>query len=189
MNHARPAGDATTSAPLREPRVRVVGCGQWHRGDDQFGLLVAERLRACTRDQLDVRESAAPGADLLTLVEDVDRLILVDAAVADAHLPIGSLCRIVLHRGDDAGTGDYAMLRRAPRITSGHSLGVGYALALADALEIAPCEVWLYAVGAANFDVGDALTPAVAARIEPAATRILQDLGFCATTKASAADA
>lgn len=189
MTRAAQMRNCAAAVTAERLRVRIVGCGQWHRSDDQIGLLVAQRFMAVAPDRFDVYVTTAPGADLLSLVENVDRLVLVDAAAADEQLPIGGVRRIVLRRGCGIDDGDYAVFQPSHRVASGHSLGVGYALRLADALGIAPREVWLYAVGAATFDIGDLLTPAVAAIIEPTVARILRDLDCRAEQRVCAPDA
>lgn len=162
----------SAQAPQRRP-ARVVGCGRWNRGDDQFGLLVAQRLMQDSSRDYDVAISESPGADLLTLIEGVELLVLIDAAVASEALPVGALRRV---RVCGQPTTTEARIRAETRAVSAHSLGVGYALALAESLGVRPREVWIYVVGIDDFEFSTALTPLVAAQIEPAARRIRKDL-------------
>lgn len=156
-------------------RIRIVGCGQWHRTDDQFGLLVARELMARHPSAIDVRYSESPGTDLLELVDDVDLLVLIDAANAGEGLPIGALKRVHVARNEIGDVAD-ASCRIDERVASAHSLGVGFALALAESLGILPREVWVYVVGAADFGFGELLSPAVAAQIAPTIRRIEKDI-------------
>ncbi|MBL8879531.1 MAG: hydrogenase maturation protease [Phycisphaerales bacterium] len=165
------AGEAALTAMRRT--AKVVGCGRWNRGDDQFGLLVVQRLMQDAHGDVDITTSESPGADLLSLIEGIDLLVLVDAAVASAALPVGALRRIRLN---DRAVMTGAVCRFATRVSSAHSLGVGYALALADSLGIQPQEIWIYVVGSHDFSLGAAMSQSVAVQIEPTARRIRKDL-------------
>lgn len=139
--------------------VRVIGVGAEARGDDAAGLLVARLLGAAAPPDVEILESAGDAGDLLTLLEDADRVIVVDAARSGRQ---PGTVEVV-----PAGSG------RSPA-RSTHGLGLVEALDLAATLGVLPPEVRVYAIHGARFDPGPA-GPAVLAGVLTAAERILRD--------------
>ena len=108
-------------------RVRIVGCGRQLMGDDQAGLLVADRLRDSDLLHTTVVCDEAPGSELAVgLDEAVELLIVVDAAPADATHAPGSFVRI------DYRAHPERLINSARGDT--HSLSVAHGLELAGAL-------------------------------------------------------
>lgn len=63
----------------------VIGLGNPLMGDDGFGLVALERLREEWRlDDVELADGGTWGMSLLPLVEDSDRIVLVDAIAAGA---------------------------------------------------------------------------------------------------------
>ncbi len=152
------------------PPIRIVGCGRRSMGDDQAGLLVAERLWQMHLPRAEVVVDEAPGSELAGgLSEEVELLVVVDAALADAVHAAGSFERI-----------DY---RSNPQIIKSrtradtHSLSVATGLELAETLGLLPKTVWVYAIFGKDFTRRLDLCPETAAGIEPLAERIKSDLG------------
>lgn len=162
-----PAGGAT---------VRIVGCGRSHRRDDQLGLRVADALAARPPPGAAVAASEAPGADLLTDLEGVSLLIVVDAQRAGGKTQPGTRGRwIVASRTRSVDVPPLDELRR-DATRSSHFLSVADALTLGAQLSLLPPEVWIYTVAAADFGYGEELTPAVAAAIPGLVARIRDDV-------------
>ena len=140
--------------------VRLIGIGAEHRGDDAVGLLVARRVRAAAPPGVEIVQSPGDAGDLLTLLDGVERVILVDAA----------------RGGGTPGAIELVSAGSARRTSSRstHGLGVAEALDLAKALGVLPPSVRLYVVHGARFDPGP-VSPPVAAAIGVAASRILRD--------------
>jgi hydrogenase maturation protease len=140
--------------------VRVIGIGAEDRGDDAAGLLVARGVRAAAPPGVEIVESPGDAGDLLTLLDGVERVVLVDAA----------------RGGGMPGAVELVPAGSAPRSSSRstHGLGVAVALELAAALRMLPACVRLYVVHGAWFDTGP-VSPPVAAAIGVAARRILRD--------------
>ena len=84
--------------------VRVIGVGAEARGDDAAGLLVARLLGAAAPPDVEILESAGDAGDLLTLLEDADRVLVVDGGRIVEDGPPASL---------RTGTGAYGSLHRA----------------------------------------------------------------------------
>ncbi|MGC8528368.1 hydrogenase maturation protease [Acidiphilium sp.] len=146
-------------------RALVIGLGNPERGDDAVGLHVARRV--ATLGLPDVAVEAA-GGDTLALLDrwaGVGRVVLVDAAA-----PIALPGRI--HRLDPLA----GPLPRDLALGSTHAFGLAEAVELARTLLLLPRRMTIYAIEAACFDPGAALSPAVAAAVVPAAGRIAAEL-------------
>lgn len=164
-----PADDAPRTTPPRAAvAVRIVGCGRSLRSDDQAGLIVAEALAFDPPTDCVVEATESPLADLPTSSSDADLLIVIDACLATPQLPAGRWRRIEYH-GDDG-------LLRARRRCDTHTISVDAALELASQLGTVPPECWIYALSGTTFEYGEALSPPVAAAINPLAARIRADL-------------
>ena len=149
--------------------IRIVGCGRWSMGDDQAGLVVAQRLAGTLGSEIDVIAGEDP-IDLLTDpdVATADLLIIVDAAAGDDAHPAGTLARVTC----DADT----VASKLGRGLDTHSLGVGEALALAASLQNLPGEIWIYAIFGKCFERSGQLSPVVARAVDELAARITRDL-------------
>lgn len=136
--------------------IRILGVGS-PAGDDRVGLEVARRLAARPPDGAEVCAVDRRGSDLLALLDGADAVIVVDAARSGA--PAGTVHELPL-----------ADLPRDPRAPlSSHGVGVQAALALAAALgRPLPPGVVLAVEG----DDPAAMTPAVAAAIDPVVARV-----------------
>jgi hydrogenase maturation protease len=148
--------------------VRVIGCGRRFRGDDQAGLLVAEAVAAMQLPGMRVETTEAPCADLFDARGAEDLLIVVDAAQARSGLPPGSVTRV------DYGRSPHCLEARCR--TNTHTLSVDTALELGRELGLLPSHVWVYAVGAEEFNFGDELSESAANGILEAARRIRRDI-------------
>lgn len=138
----------------------IIGIGNLHAGDDAVGLLVAQGLRAagCAGE---IMENAGIAADLVSLFEGRDHVVLIDA------------CR----SGAAPGTIHQFDAKDAPlppflTPVSSHGYGVGEAVELARVLDMLPdrCTVW--AIEGIEFGVGTKMTPAVAGAIAQCVTDI-----------------
>jgi len=59
-------------------RVRILGIGS-PTGDDQAGWLTVDALLAAGLDEVDIKKLDRPGANLIPLLENASRVILIDA--------------------------------------------------------------------------------------------------------------
>lgn len=153
-------------------RILVAGVGNVLRGDDGFGVAVAQRL--LERDMPDGVQVLDIGIGGIHLVQELlagaDALVVVDAV--DLGRAPGT---IVVQRPDIreiTGSDDLADV---------HYATPERALMFARGLEILPAEVWL--VGCQIVDaerLGQGLSPALAGAVEPAADevrRLVRELG------------
>ncbi|UCG15760.1 MAG: hydrogenase maturation protease [Phycisphaerales bacterium] len=148
--------------------VRVIGCGRRFRGDDQAGLLVAQAVEAMELPGTQVATTEAPCADLFDTFCAEDLLVVVDAAQARNGLRPGTVTRIDYRKSPE---------RLAARCrTNTHTLSIDAALELGRELGLLPSDVWVYAVGAEDFDFGDEVSESVANGVLEAARRIRRDI-------------
>ncbi len=149
--------------------VRIVGCGRWSMGDDQAGLVVADRLLEKDLPRTVVVRDEAPGSELATgLSPDIGLLIIVDAAPADEKHPPGSSAHFDYRKQPDL------LLPKACGST--HALSVDMGLELAETLGLLPKDVWIYAIFGKRFERGLGLSPATEAGIAPLVARIERDV-------------
>jgi len=140
----------------------AVCLGSPYRGDDAVGPLVAERLRRAGADVLDCADEPTR---LLDRWACLDTLVVVDAVVGGG--PVGSVRRV------DAGSGP---LPRELRLASTHALGVAEVLELGRAVGRAPRRVVVLGVEGCAFELGDAVTPEVAAALDEVVAAALEEL-------------
>ncbi len=148
--------------------VCVIGCGRWFRGDDQVGLLAAERLNLRGMIEGDILVTESPGTDIVASCGGIELLIIIDGALPDDRHAPGSWQRL-----------DY--LKSPERLhmrdwTSSHSLSVDLALQMAANLGELPDTVWVYAVAIRRGGYGEKLSPMVESALEPLCAAIADDV-------------
>ena len=151
----------------------VVGLGRGDRTDDGVGPAVARAVAARLRGRGEVQVCAEedPTA-LLDLWEDHDHVVLVDAVVTGG--PAGTLHRLDL--GADAPSLPSESWAGTGRAGT-HGFGLATAVELGRALGRLPERVVVIGIEAGNLDLGDELSPAVAAVVEEAAALVAKEVG------------
>ncbi|MGC8525461.1 MAG: hydrogenase maturation protease [Acidibrevibacterium sp.] len=147
------------------PRPVVIGLGNPDRGDDAVGLLVARRMGALGMPGIAVIEA---GGDMLALLDhwaEAERVVLIDAAA-----PLTQPGRI--HRFDPS----LGPLPRDLALGSTHAFGLAEVLELARTLGRLPARLTIFAIEAARFDHGAALSAPVAGAAEAVAAMIAAEL-------------
>ncbi|HKT88805.1 MAG TPA: hydrogenase maturation protease [Candidatus Sulfotelmatobacter sp.] len=141
--------------------MRIIGCGNLHRGDDAAGIMAAERLRALG---VDAAICIGGFAQLMDMWHGSDHVIVIDAVVTGA--PVGTL-----HVWDAARPLPFA--KSSP---STQGMGIAEAIELARALKRLPSRLQVYGIEGRNFELGSAPLPEVAEAVEAAARRIAGEL-------------
>ena len=149
----------------------VLGVGNTLCMDDGLGPSVVNLLREHVEfdERVVVIDGGTLGLSLLPLLQDSDRLILVDAIAATG--PPGTLVRLV---GDDVLPA--ARLRLSP-----HQVGIGDLLDAARLLDDLPHEIVLLGLVPESIDLGTEPTPRVAANIPILIDAVIEEverLGF-----------
>jgi len=142
-------------------RVRILGIGS-PSGDDQAGWLAVEALLdigvEASLDKLD-----RPGANLISLLEHAERVILIDAMQSGG--PPGRIQGFDQNAWPDYTHG-----------LSSHGFGVLDALSLAQALDYLPPRLELYGIEIASANPGEAPGTAVRAAARQLAATIAAGL-------------
>jgi hydrogenase maturation protease len=154
--------------------ILVLCMGNALRRDDAVALRVADALEAAPPPGAVVRRTAVSGLYLLDEMEGFDRVVVVDAVRTGARPP-GTVLSFPLEH------------LRAPEGPSPHSIGLPSALARARAAGApVPSRIHVVAVEALELTtVGEGLTPAVAAAVEPAADAVRAAVALLARSSSS----
>ena len=151
-------------------RTVVLGLGNPVLCDDGVGLAVVSALRRLLEvtpiPGVDVLASTRAGFELIELLRDYRRAILVDCLALPDPQP-GQVRRLGL---DDVSG--------SSRLVNAHELSVGVAFQLAERMGIRmPTEVEILAIEAADTcTIFEGLTPAVEAAVDPLSREIYEDL-------------
>ncbi len=143
----------------------VIGLGHPDRGDDAVGTVVAERLSERTLAGVTVL-ALGETAHLLDVIDRGDDVVIVDAALSGA--PPGTIHYF------DANAGP---LPPAMFAVSTHAMGLAGAMELARTLGQLPKRCIVYAIEGASFDLGQPLSPKVAAAIDDVIAQVLDKVG------------
>ena len=146
-------------------RTVVLGIGNPDRGDDAAGRVVARLLRDSLPDDAEIVELDGEATALLAHLEDTTAAFVVDACISGA--PTGTVRRF------DVGVGP---LPQAEFGVSTHCFGLREAVELARALGRLPPACIVYAIEGKTFEMGQALSPAVAAAANAVADRLRAEL-------------
>ncbi|HEV2468450.1 MAG TPA: hydrogenase maturation protease [Candidatus Sulfotelmatobacter sp.] len=141
--------------------MRIIGCGNLHRGDDAAGIIAAERLRA-----LGVEAAVCVGgfAQLMDMWHGADDAIVIDAVVTGA--PAGTV-----HVWD--ANRPLPFVKSSP---STHGMGIAEAIELSRALKRLPARLRIYGIEGQNFELGTPPVPEVVEAVEEVARRIAGEL-------------
>ncbi len=130
-------------------QIRIIGIGNWHRGDDAVGLHAAEQLAArCTGAM--VSSFLGDFMELLEQWEKEDIVVLIDA------MSSGESPGTVLHFDAVA-----APLPEKGFPTSTHAMGLSQAIELGRTFEQLPRVLWVYGVELEWVDPGKGLSSPV----------------------------
>lgn len=135
-------------------KLKVVGIGNAWRSDDAVGLVVARRLRGVLPDSIAVLEREGEPTGLIETWAGAEALWLIDAVSSGARP--GTVHRIDVSQDD-----------LPERFAGGstHHFSLGETVAMARALGRLPEHVVVFGVEGEQFDLGEELTPSVAASV------------------------
>ena len=146
--------------------VLVLGIGNLIMTDDGIGVRVVQQLAKRYRipQGIELLEGGTMGLNLLPELEGVERLLVVDA-LETGEAP-GSLLRL---------EGDEIPLAFETKF-SPHELGLKDLLTVAALMGEAPDEVVLWGIQPERLDLGEELSPSVAARLDDLTDRVADEL-------------
>ncbi|MGE5476242.1 MAG: hydrogenase maturation protease [Bacteroidales bacterium] len=146
--------------------VLVLGIGHPFRGDDGIGPLLAERIAALALPGVTALAHHGEGSDLMERWAGFDRVVVVDATRSDAAAG-------TIRRWD-------AVAEKLPASLfpkSSHLFGLAEAVEMARLLGRLPPILTVIGVEGRGFSAGAALSPEVAAAVEPVVEMILAGHG------------
>ncbi|MGA2979589.1 MAG: hydrogenase maturation protease [Terriglobales bacterium] len=144
--------------------LRIIGCGNFDRGDDAAGLLVARRLHALglETEGVEIVQQSGESFSLLDSWIGCDHVILVDATA-----PSGKPGRIQIWN---------AHAGRLPEDAfpcSTHAFGVREAVELARAMNRLPQTLLIYGIEGKQFSLGAPLSPEVDRAVRSVAQKLM----------------
>jgi hydrogenase maturation protease len=146
------------------PRL-ILGIGNILLGDEGIGVRVVEALRqVALPDDVELIDGGTSGADLVNLVADRRKVIVIDAV--DSGLPPGAVTRVTL---------DEIMPSQDANVSL-HQVGLMESLWMARQTGCEPGEVVIVAVQPASITPSLELTPAVATAMPEAVELVLAEL-------------
>ncbi len=144
----------------------IIGLGNPLRGDDGVGVrLVQELARQTLPPNVQAVDGGTQGLGLVNMMEDQQRVILVDAA--DVGRSPGEFVRFTL---------DEARLLGDDQHLSIHAAGLYDALLLAQALNMLPPDVIIFGVQPSHFEWDSTLSPEVEAALPDLLAAVLAEL-------------
>jgi hydrogenase maturation protease len=148
------------------PPVLVLGIGNILLRDEGVGVRVVEAMqKSPPAGDVEIVDGGTAGADLVDILADRRKVILIDAIDADAEP--GAVFRL---RAED-------LLPQAGEMISLHQLGVVESLAIAAKLHCAPKEVVVFGIQPKEISPGLELTAEVQAAVPTVIAAVLRELG------------
>ncbi|NJP07523.1 MAG: hydrogenase maturation protease [Chloroflexaceae bacterium] len=142
----------------------IIGVGNAFRGDDAVGLIVAQHIREHAPN-LAVYESSGEGAALMSLWQQAETVLLIDAVSSKSEPG-------TIHCLDASNQ----PLPTSWRCFSTHAFGVAEAIELARTLGQLPRQLTVYGIEGGQFALQPGLSPAVEQAVPLVVQRILHDV-------------
>lgn len=144
-----------THATDTDTRIVVLALGNLLRRDEGLGIRALQHLQEICElpERVLLVDGGTLGLELLSYLEDADRLLILDAALTDG--PPGTLLRAA---GDDIPA--FLGIRTSP-----HEVGLADLLAVAHLRGVAPDEIVLLGMQPDTIELGWELSPSVAAHL------------------------
>jgi len=148
--------------------LRIIGCGNFDRGDDAAGLLVVRHLRSLLVEtlgvipDLEITEQRGESFSSMDCLTNFDHVILVDATA-----PSGTPGQVQVWN---------AHADRLPEDifpSSTHAFGVREAVELARAMNRLPQVLLIYGIEGKRFVLGAPLSPEVECAVASVAERLM----------------
>jgi hydrogenase maturation protease len=148
------------------PQVLVLGIGNLLIGDEGVGCKAAEELcrRYILPDSVTCVDGGTAGFELLTMIDNKDHVILIDALRNDR--PPGTVVMV-----EDEHVPKAFLARTTP-----HQLGICDVLAAAELCDTMPRHLTLYGIEPKQLDVGIGLSPEVEAGMEKTILAVVDQL-------------
>ena len=150
---------------VERPPVLVLGIGNILLRDEGIGVRVIEALREyLLPNTIELVDGGTAGADLLDVISDRHKVIVIDAV--DADVEPGSTLRLSL---DDLVAGQTAAV-------SLHEIGLVETFAMARHLGSAPGEVVIIGIQPKEIIASDQLSPEISACVPAIVKQVIEEL-------------
>ena len=150
----------------QEPKILVLGIGNLVMSDDGVGVKVVQRIQRdyTLPDHVEIIDGGTLGLDLLPMLEQIERLIVVDA-IETGKEP-GTCIRL---------TGEELPIALETKV-SPHQMGLKDLLAVARLMGHFPNEMVLIGVQPGSIEMDTELTPEVEAKVDALVDNVLKEL-------------
>lgn len=136
--------------------VKVIGFGNKYKSDDGIGIRIIEELgKLDSFKDIDIIDGGTSGTDLIFLVKDCRKIIIIDAI--DAGQDIGDVVNIKVDDIEEFVKSDFKSL-------SLHDLNLADVLKLIKALNI-NTEISIIGIRPKNIDFGERLSPEIEKKV------------------------
>ncbi len=148
-------------------RCLILGIGNILLQDEGVGVRVIEHVQAhyTLPEHVQVLDGGTLGLDLLSYIENVGFLLVVDAV--DCKQPPGTIIRLV----------DDEIPAFLGQKISPHQLGLSDILSVARLRDMMPAKVVLIGVQPAVVETGLELSPVISAKVEVLAEAVVREVG------------
>ncbi len=148
-------------------KTLILGVGNLLLTDDGVGVHAIQKLEAEYKipEEVQVVDGGTCGLDLLQFMDDIDHLVIVDAA--QLGKPAGSIARM---EGDQVPA--YLALKTSP-----HEIGLPELMFTAQLIDIYPQRVVVLGIQPESIETAVGLTPPVAARLDELVELLAQEVG------------
>lgn len=151
--------------------ILVIGVGNWYRGDDAVGLVVARKLRTMNLPEIAACEESGEGVALMEAWTAAERVIVVDASSSGA-VP-GTVHKL------DA---DEMTIPSAFFHYSSHAFSVAEAIEMARALSCLPPRLTVYGIEGKDFAPGVHLSSEVEHALEKVIKQVIDEAAVVTST-------
>ena len=157
-----------SSSGYAKTDVKIIGFGNKYRSDDGIGIRVVEELRKLDSFRnIDIIDGGTSGTDLIFLVKDCSKIIIIDAI--DAGQNVDDVVNIQISDVEEFIKRDYKSL-------SIHDLNLADILKLIKALKI-NADISIIGVKPKKMDFGDRLSPEIEEKIPEIISLVKKEAG------------
>ncbi|MFZ3385949.1 MAG: hydrogenase maturation protease [Candidatus Hydromicrobium sp.] len=159
----------SSSSGYAKTDVKIIGFGNKYRSDDGIGIRVVEELgKLDSFRNIDIIDGGTSGTDLIFLVKDCRKIIIIDAI--DAGQDVGDVVNIQISDVEEFIKSDFKSL-------SLHDLNLADILKLIKALKI-NADISIIGVKPKKMDFGDRLSPEIEEKIPEIISLVKKETGI-----------
>jgi len=158
----------SSSSGYAKTDLKIIGFGNKYRSDDGIGIRVVEELgKLDSFRNIDIIDGGTSGTDLIFLVKDCSKIIIIDAI--DAGQNVDDVVNIQISDVEEFIKRDYKSL-------SLHDLNLADILKLIKALKI-NADISIIGVKPKKMDFGDRLSPEIEEKIPEIISLVKKEAG------------